>query len=146
MSNRNAVLCSSCSLLFNIKERVEVGPSTAYIPVPQSHRLHRFISSTDASLALRLADECHFCSILVRMRFRSDKYRGGGPTCVPLSQKQHIFLKIYEWDNFGDHGTHSIEIQEGRGLGGYLFRNSRLELFKPDGMLSATVLDVLMPW
>lgn len=137
MPDRNAVLCSDCSLLFNTDERVETENSfTTNILVPQSHRLHRFLSSEDPALAVCMAKDCHFCSLLVRFRFRSNQTRNDPPTIISRSQKHDTFLYVIEFNDSCEHSSHYIHIQLGRGYyGESIFKNSGLELFKPSGML-----------
>ncbi|KAG8170114.1 hypothetical protein KVR01_000859 [Diaporthe batatas] len=138
MPDREAVLCSDCSQLFNTNEQVETDvpySPRAYIPLPQGHRLHQLLWSTDLVLAASLANDCHFCSLLIRMRSRDNRVREKDPTSRSGKQTQEIYLNVFERTrDEGDgekYSYHGIEIQTGKlSWITHDFSSSRLRLFK----------------
>lgn len=117
MPGRDAVLCSDCSLLFNTETQVETDDpffsQRVYIAVPPSHRLHLILASTDPALAVGSLNECHFCSLLARLRSRSNQLGcENGSVFLSSSQTQDICLHFYNWST---DFYHTIDVQKRKG-------------------------------
>lgn len=137
MPRRDAVLCRDCSLLFNPKERVDPDDAysqSAYIPIPHSHQLHRLLSSTGPDLGVGSANDCHFCSLLLRLRSSSKALRNNGPSSVSGSRTHEYFLDIFSYGRDDGHSSHRMNIVGGRGLRDRPpFKYNQLLLFQPTG-------------
>lgn len=148
MPSRDAILCNDCSPLFNNEAKVEIDDPfshTAYITVPPSHRLHLILASTDPVLAAGSQNECHFCSLLARMRSRSNRVGWeDGSDFMSSSQTQDIRLNFY---NFSTDFYHTIDIRKGKGRRSRnVLQHGGMILFKPTGMSSAADFNICLPW